>query len=75
MHKSTYRFALSAVTAQWYFHRHEPAKSHQDKAWKSALVRAASSSLGTIVLGGLILSIVQSLQLITQYIRKVVKEK
>ncbi|KAI7853320.1 plasma-membrane choline transporter-domain-containing protein [Circinella umbellata] len=68
------RFALSAVTAQWYFHRHEPAKSHQDKAWKSALVRAASSSLGTIVLGSLILSIVQSLQLVAQYIRKNFKQ-
>ncbi|KAI9249441.1 plasma-membrane choline transporter-domain-containing protein [Phascolomyces articulosus] len=64
------RFALSAVTAQWYFHRHEPAKSHQDKAWKNALVRAASTSLGTIAFGSLILSIVQGLQIVTQYIRK-----
>ncbi|KAI9497188.1 plasma-membrane choline transporter-domain-containing protein [Zychaea mexicana] len=68
------RFALSAVTAQWYFHRHEPAKSHQDKAWKNALVRAAASSLGTIALGSLILTIVQTLQLFTQYIRKNFKQ-
>lgn len=59
------------VTAQWYFHRNEPAKPSQDITWKAGLLQASSTSLGTIALGSLVLTIVQCLQYATQWIRKV----
>ncbi|KAL1926296.1 hypothetical protein VTP01DRAFT_5993 [Rhizomucor pusillus] len=67
------RFALSAITAQWYFHRHEPAHFHKDKAWKTALLRASTTSLGTLAFGGLILSSVQCLQFLSRLAKKYIK--
>ncbi|KAI9007488.1 plasma-membrane choline transporter-domain-containing protein [Phycomyces nitens] len=68
------RFVLSAVTAQWYFHRHEPATTNSEKAWKSALIRGSTTSLGTLAFGGLVLTLVQSMHLLTQYMKKYVKK-
>ncbi|KAI9314032.1 plasma-membrane choline transporter-domain-containing protein [Dichotomocladium elegans] len=64
------RFTLSAIIAQWYFHRHEPTKTNAEMAWRVGLARAATTSLGTIALGSLVLSVVQGLQYLTQFIRK-----
>ncbi|KAL0083819.1 plasma-membrane choline transporter-domain-containing protein [Phycomyces blakesleeanus] len=68
------RFVLSAVTAQWYFHRHEPATTNSEKAWKSALIRGSTTSLGTLAFGGLVLTLVQSMHLLAQYMKKYVKK-
>ncbi|KAI7877036.1 hypothetical protein K492DRAFT_166411 [Lichtheimia hyalospora FSU 10163] len=67
------RFVLSAVTAQWYFHRNEPAKPSHDITWKAGLLQASSTSLGTIAFGSLVLTMVQCLQYATQWIRKYFK--
>ena len=69
------RFVLSAVTAQWYFHRNEPAKPSHDITWKAGLLQASSTSLGTIAFGSLVLTMVQCLQYVTQWIRKVQDDK
>ncbi|KAI8393976.1 plasma-membrane choline transporter-domain-containing protein [Radiomyces spectabilis] len=63
------RFALASITAQWYFH-----SSNKDKAWQSALIRACTTSLGTLALGALILSIVQMAQLACRYMAKYVRK-
>ncbi|KAG0167447.1 hypothetical protein DFQ28_006079 [Apophysomyces sp. BC1034] len=68
------RFVLSAVTSQWYFHRNDPGNTNSEKAWKSALIRAYTTSLGTLALAGLILSIVQMLHLLARYMKKYVKK-
>lgn len=51
--------------------RHEPAHFHKDKAWKTALLRASTTSLGTLAFGGLILSSVQCLQFLSRLAKKV----
>ncbi|KAI7902769.1 plasma-membrane choline transporter-domain-containing protein [Cokeromyces recurvatus] len=61
------RFILSAITAQWYFHRQEPMNN---KPWKIAFVRATSTSFGTLALASLILAIIQFLQLVASLMRK-----
>ncbi|KAI8076795.1 plasma-membrane choline transporter-domain-containing protein [Halteromyces radiatus] len=68
------RFALSAITAQWYFHRHEANSQHSDNAWQIALTRASTTSFGTLAFGGLVLSIVQFLHLATRYMKSYVKK-
>ncbi|KAI7871222.1 plasma-membrane choline transporter-domain-containing protein [Spinellus fusiger] len=67
------RFALSAITAQWYFHRHEPTLTNGE-VWKSSLLRGSTTSLGTLAVGGLILTLVQAMHLLTQYLKKYVKK-
>ncbi|KAJ2958278.1 hypothetical protein NQZ79_g6126 [Umbelopsis isabellina] len=59
------RFSLAGVTAQWYFHRHEPVDAITANPSKAALARACTTSLGTVALGGLLLSIVQFLQFVS----------
>ncbi|KAI8380636.1 plasma-membrane choline transporter-domain-containing protein [Choanephora cucurbitarum] len=63
------RFCLSAMTAQWYFHRNEPSAN----PWIASLVQASSTSLGTLALGSLMLAIIQCLQWIAKSIRKYAK--
>jgi hypothetical protein len=64
-----YRFSLSAITAHWYFHRNEPSTGVAP--WKGALIRASTTSFGTLAFGSLILAIIQFLQFIARTIRKV----
>ncbi|KAG2195451.1 hypothetical protein INT47_000416, partial [Mucor saturninus] len=66
------RFALSSITAQWYFHRNDPAGSSVSP-WKSALIRASTNSLGTIAFGSLILAVIQFLQFSARSMRKYTK--
>ena len=68
----TVRFSLAGVTAQWYFHRHEPVDSITANPSKAALSRACTTSLGTVALGALLLSIVQTLQFISFQVQKVI---
>ncbi|KAI8074521.1 plasma-membrane choline transporter-domain-containing protein [Gongronella butleri] len=67
------RFVLSAITAQWYFHRHEPQQLGSDHPWVIALQRASTTSFGTLAFGGLILSIVQLLHFMTRHMKKYTK--
>lgn len=62
------RFSLSAITAQWYFHRKEP--STNTAPWKGALIRASTTSFGTLAFGSLILAIIQFLQFIVRNLKK-----
>ncbi|KAI9365734.1 plasma-membrane choline transporter-domain-containing protein [Pilaira anomala] len=62
------RFALSSITAQWYFHRNKPIPSVVP--WKNALMRASTNSLGTIAFGSLILAVIQFLQFSARFLRK-----
>ncbi|KAL9558369.1 hypothetical protein PS6_001335 [Mucor atramentarius] len=64
------RFALSAITAQWYFHRNDLSTSNSNPPWKSALIKASTTSFGTLAFGSLILAIIQFLQFIARSIRK-----
>ncbi|KAI9478721.1 MAG: plasma-membrane choline transporter-domain-containing protein [Benjaminiella poitrasii] len=64
------RFALSAITSQWYFHRQEPSNNNKYKYWQIALIRATSTSFGTLALGSLILAIIQFLQVAARLMRK-----
>lgn len=66
------RFALSAITAQWYFHRNDPSSTatNTKSPWKSALIKASTTSFGTLAFGSLILAIIQFLQFIARSIRK-----
>lgn len=67
------RFALSAITAQWYFHRNNPSQTaagNVKSPWKSALIKASTTSFGTLAFGSLILAIIQFLQFIARSIRK-----
>ncbi|KAI9306448.1 plasma-membrane choline transporter-domain-containing protein [Cunninghamella echinulata] len=68
------RFALSAITADWYFHRHTSNSQANEKTWQLALRRAATISFGTLAFGGLILSIVQFLHIATGTMKKYVKK-
>ncbi|CAO3590233.1 unnamed protein product [Absidia cylindrospora] len=68
------RFVISAITAQWYFHRNEAIGQHPEKAWQVALVRASTTSFGTLAFGGLVLSIVQFLHLATRYMKSYTKK-
>ncbi|CAO3631069.1 unnamed protein product [Cunninghamella blakesleeana] len=68
------RFALSAITADWYFHRHSSNNQGNKMAWQLALKRASTISFGTLAFGGLILSIVQFLHITTGYLKKYVKK-
>ncbi|CAO3629951.1 unnamed protein product [Cunninghamella echinulata] len=68
------RFALSAITADWYFHRHTSNGQTNGKTWQLALKRAATISFGTLAFGGLILSIVQFLHIATGSMKKYVKK-
>jgi hypothetical protein len=65
------RFSLAGVTAQWYFHRHEPVDAVTANPSKAALARASTTSLGTVALGALLLSIVQFLQFVSFQVQKV----
>ncbi|KAH8554289.1 plasma-membrane choline transporter-domain-containing protein [Umbelopsis sp. PMI_123] len=67
------RFSLAGVTAQWYFHRHEPVDSITANPSKAALTRACTSSLGTVALGALLVSIVQTFQVISVQVQKRLK--
>ncbi|KAK4516672.1 uncharacterized protein ATC70_011649 [Mucor velutinosus] len=64
------RFALSAITAQWYFHRNDPSTTNNNPPWKSALIKASTTSFGTLAFGSLILAIIQFLQFVARSIRK-----
>ncbi|KAG1106790.1 hypothetical protein G6F42_016611 [Rhizopus arrhizus] len=64
------RFALSAITAQWYFHRNDLSTSNSNPPWKSALIKASTTSFGTLAFGSLVLAIIQFLQFIARSIRK-----
>lgn len=64
------RFALSAITAQWYFHRNDPSTTINNPPWKSALIKASTTSFGTLAFGSLILAIIQFLQFVARSIRK-----
>ncbi|KAI8337162.1 plasma-membrane choline transporter-domain-containing protein [Chlamydoabsidia padenii] len=68
------RFVISAITAQWYFHRNDANGQYSDKAWQTALTRASTTSFGTLAFGGLVLSIVQLLHLVTRYMKSYVKK-
>ncbi|MBM6388041.1 MAG: hypothetical protein JSY10_29525 [Paenibacillus sp.] len=63
------RFALSSITAQWYFHRNEASPTFVP--WKNALTRASTNSLGTIAFGSLILAVIQFLSFSARSLRKV----
>ncbi|KAM3579876.1 hypothetical protein VKS41_007601 [Umbelopsis sp. WA50703] len=67
------RFSLAGVTAQWYFHRHEPVDAVTANPSKAALARASTTSLGTVALGALLLSIVQFLQFVSFQVQKRLK--
>ncbi|KAI8987689.1 plasma-membrane choline transporter-domain-containing protein [Mycotypha africana] len=65
------RFAVSAIAAQWYFHRNEPSSdSDVNPPWKAAIVRASTTSFGTLALGSLILAIIQFLQFTVRLLKK-----
>ncbi|ORX48223.1 hypothetical protein DM01DRAFT_1338689 [Hesseltinella vesiculosa] len=64
------RFALSAITAQWYFHRLDPQRMDTKQSWKIALYNASTTSFGTLAFGGLILSLVQLLHFLTRHMKK-----
>ncbi|KAI8880532.1 hypothetical protein K501DRAFT_324963 [Backusella circina FSU 941] len=68
------RYILSSITAQWYFHRHEPTTSNSEIVWKSALVRGSTTSLGSLALGSLILTVVQFMQLACRLLRRYTKK-
>ncbi|KAI9254725.1 plasma-membrane choline transporter-domain-containing protein [Helicostylum pulchrum] len=65
------RFALSSITAQWYFHRNEASPTFVP--WKNALTRACTNSLGTIAFGSLILAVIQFLSFSARSLRKYTK--
>ncbi|KAI8581668.1 hypothetical protein K450DRAFT_230612 [Umbelopsis ramanniana AG] len=67
------RFSLAGVTAQWYFHRHEPVDSISANPSKAALTRACTTSLGTVAVGALLLSIVQTFQVVSIQVQKRLK--
>ncbi|ORY96407.1 plasma-membrane choline transporter-domain-containing protein [Syncephalastrum racemosum] len=67
------RYVLSALTAQWYFYRQDPTSIHRDMAWRTALRNASTTSLGTNALGGLILSLVQIVQVLIRYSKRHLK--
>ncbi|CAO3677451.1 unnamed protein product [Umbelopsis vinacea] len=67
------RFSLAGVTAQWYFHRHEPVDASTANPSKAALLRGCTTSLGTVALGALLLSVIQTLQFISFQIQKRLK--
>ncbi|CEP10848.1 hypothetical protein [Parasitella parasitica] len=66
------RFSLAAITAHWYFHRNDrsPTTTATNLLWKNVLVKASTTSFGTLAFGSLILAIIQFLQFIARYIRK-----
>ncbi|KAI8994687.1 plasma-membrane choline transporter-domain-containing protein [Pilobolus umbonatus] len=66
------RFTLSSITAQWYFHRNQPTTLPEHQ-WRVALIKACTTSLGTIAFASLILSVIQFFQFISQYMKKYVK--
>ncbi|KAK3818302.1 MAG: plasma-membrane choline transporter-domain-containing protein [Linnemannia gamsii] len=53
------RVTLANVVSKWYFHRHEPFAYHSSKITEPALINAATTSFGSICLGGLFIAIVQ----------------
>lgn len=69
------RFAISSITAHWYFHRNEPSSSSSTTVapWKVALARGSTNSMGTLAFGSLILAVVQFLQFTARTMRKYTK--
>ncbi|KAI9277869.1 plasma-membrane choline transporter-domain-containing protein [Sporodiniella umbellata] len=67
------KFALSGMTAQWYFHRNNPT-NNTISVWKSVLLRGLTTSFGTVALAGLLMAIIQFLQFITRFLRKFSKQ-
>ncbi|CAO3628888.1 unnamed protein product [Mucor hiemalis] len=68
------RFALSSITADWYFHRTKASSSTPAlPPWKNALLRASTNSLGTLAFGSLILAVIQFLQFTARGMRKYTK--
>ncbi|KAG9301429.1 hypothetical protein G9A89_018101 [Geosiphon pyriformis] len=64
------RITLASVVSHWYFHRDEDAPTSNQRVIKAAITRATTTSFGTVCLGALMLSIVQTLRLVTSFLKK-----
>ncbi|CAO3686991.1 unnamed protein product [Rhizopus stolonifer] len=67
------KFALSGMTAQWYFHRNNTTNS-SISIWKSAMARGLTTSFGTIALAGFLMAIIHFLQFLTNVLKKFSKK-
>lgn len=63
------RFALSGMTAQWYFHRNEISSTSMS-VWRVAIIKGMTTSFGTIALAGFLMSLVHFLQFVTRQLKK-----
>ncbi|ORE18429.1 hypothetical protein BCV71DRAFT_263843 [Rhizopus microsporus] len=63
------KFALSGMTAQWYFHRNEISSTSMS-VWRVSIIKGMTTSFGTIALAGFLMSLVHFLQFVTRQLKK-----
>ncbi|CAG8596378.1 11041_t:CDS:2 [Ambispora gerdemannii] len=64
------RVTLAGVVSNWYFHRHTSERFSSKMITKLAAIRATTSSFGTVCLGALILSTIQTIKYIVFQLKK-----
>ncbi|CAG8546591.1 1189_t:CDS:10 [Ambispora leptoticha] len=64
------RVTLAGVVSNWYFHRHVSERFNGKMITKLALIRATTTSFGTVCFGALILSTIQTIQYVYTQLKK-----